>query len=66
MKLVTQSEVPCMRSLFKTIERLVQFAMISQKIRINKFRRLLHEHVFLKNTMKKRILYIQLLKCSTL
>jgi len=59
-QLAAKSCIPSTWSLFETIKSLIQFANIGWMFLIFVSRRLTHIDLFLKNTMKKGILYIQL------
>jgi hypothetical protein len=52
--------------LFETLKSFIQVIVIMWAWWILKPRRLLHIHVFLLNTVKKHVLYIQLVKTPSL
>jgi hypothetical protein len=66
LQFITETRVSCTRSLFETIEGLIQLTMEVGLRRILKSRRLFHVNIFLENTMQERVLDILLVKTPTL
>jgi hypothetical protein len=65
-KLRAKTGKPGTGSLFETIKSLVKLANVSRVCRIGKARMLRHIHIFIKKSMQKCILYINLSKIPIL